>query len=181
MGAVFQAWNNNEDWAAVFQNETGRCFKMKQEVFQNETGGVSNRNNGVFQNETHNIENNVEKDVSSPQENEVDIYKWFGKRPNAKTGVELSNSMRDFYKACPEQFKVDIMEGAKAQRYTTEKRADIIIEWACHMITVGKGNDTFQRLNAELQKWFLRQPSFERGQGQHQQAHAPKTVDIKIN
>jgi len=63
MGAVFQAWNNGEDWVAVFQNETGRCFKMKQQVFQNETAGVSNRNNGVFQNETlyiDNIEKNIE-------------------------------------------------------------------------------------------------------------------------
>jgi len=63
MGPVFQAWNNGEDWVAVFQNETGRCFKMKQQVFQNETVGVSNRNNGVFQNETlyiDNIEKNIE-------------------------------------------------------------------------------------------------------------------------
>ena len=61
-GPVFKAWDSGEDWERVFQNETGRCFKMKQVekgvVFQNET-------QGVFQNETviTNVESNVENDV----------------------------------------------------------------------------------------------------------------------
>ncbi len=69
-GPVFRAWDSGEDWERVFQNETGRCFKMKQVekggVFQNETQGVfQNETQGVFQNETviTNVESNVENDV----------------------------------------------------------------------------------------------------------------------
>lgn len=64
-GVVFVAWNTGQNWQQVFQNETARCFKMKQEVFQNET-------TGVFQNEIANKDiekNNIEGEyVHAPAE-----------------------------------------------------------------------------------------------------------------
>lgn len=62
VGPVYVAWNLDENWEQVFQNETGRCFKMKQQVFQNE---IVNKDIEKGNIEKGNIEDSPQKNAGS--------------------------------------------------------------------------------------------------------------------
>lgn len=75
-------------------------------------------------------------------------------RPGANTPRELENAIRAFYIAHPTEWKDGVLENAGGRAYDDTARKDIVkgfCEWA---IDNGRGNDTYTRLNARLQKWF---------------------------
>ena len=82
--------------------------------------------------------------------------------PCAKTPLELEAGIRAFYIAHQEEWRAGVLENAGGRTYTDTARKDIVkgfCEWA---IDNGRGNDTFSRLNARLQKWFRDQKTMRK-------------------
>ena len=83
-------------------------------------------------------------------------------RPNAQTPTQLVFAMVNFYKDWETEWKDGVLELARAKQYSEERRGEIMGLWACHTIKMNQGGNTYQQLNADLQKWFRGQKDFDR-------------------
>lgn len=86
-------------------------------------------------------------------------------RPKAETPAQLREAMQKFYADYPNEWTCGIMELSKGQKYAKEKRAEIVTDWCCHQVEHNQQNNTYQMLNASLQKWFRNQERAESWKG----------------
>ena len=83
-------------------------------------------------------------------------------RPNANTPTQLRIAMENFYRDWPLEWSDGILKFSKGSQYTEERQGEILGLWACHIIKMNQGTNTYQQLNADLQKWFRGQKDFDR-------------------
>jgi len=83
-------------------------------------------------------------------------------RPNANTPTQLRIAMENFYRDWPLEWSDGILKFSKGSQYTEERQGEIMGVWACHIIKMNQGSNTYQQLNADLQKWFRGQKDFDR-------------------
>lgn len=119
-----------------------------------QSAGLTGTNCTLNLHKLHTLRNNKRKENNTGSDVSVNDVFALSSSPKAGTPDELFNALAGFYKAWPQEWSTGIMASSKGSAWSQEERGHIVRTFARWAIESGKGTDTYQQLNARLQRWF---------------------------
>lgn len=83
--------------------------------------------------------------------------------PRPKNSQELKERMRNYFVANPREWQDGVLEQSHATKWPPEKIGDCMTAFCAHQEAENNLKRTYGQYKGMLVKWFLAQPSFDRG------------------